>query len=177
MVALLALMVTLAIYSCTLEGAGEGLRFYLIPSLENIREAGLPTVISAAMGQAFFTLSIGMGSMAIFGSYIGKERALMGEAVNVAVLDTFVALASGLIIFPACFAYDVDVTGGMGLIFRTLPNIFNNIPLGRLWGSLFFVFMSFAALSTIFAVFEHIIACTRDLFHWSRGKACVNNGI
>ena len=177
MLALLGLMIVLAINSMFLEGGQEGIRFYLKPSLENLQKEGVINVIVAAMNQAFFTLSLGMGAMAIFGSYIGKERSLMGEAINIAGLDTFVALASGFIIFPACFAYDVDVTGGMGLIFRTLPNIFNNIPLGRLWGSLFFVFMSFAALSTIFAVFEHIIACTRDLFHWSRGKACVNNGM
>jgi len=128
-------------------------------------------VMVGAMNQAFFTLSLGIGSMAIFGSYIGKERALMGEAVNVAVLDTFVALTAGLIIFPACFAYGVSPDSGPNLIFVTLPNIFNNMALGRLWGSLFFIFMTFAAFSTVLAVFENIMACCQDLFGWSRKKA------
>ena len=129
------------------------------------------------MNQSFFTLSLGIGSMAIFGSYLDKKRSLMGESVNVAVLDTIVAVSSGLIIFPACSAYGVEVDSGPPLIFKTLPNIFNNIPLGRLWGSLFFVFMSFAALSTVFAVFENIISCCMDLFGLSRKKACILNGI
>ena len=177
MIALLAIMVVLAVHSIFMEGGSEGLSFYLLPSVERIKKVGIVNVIVAAMNQAFFTLSLGMGAMAIFGSYIGKDRSLMGEAVNVALLDTFVALASGLIIFPACFAYGVDVDSGPDLIFITLPNIFNNIPMGRLWGSLFFVFLTFAALSTVLTVFEGIIACTTDLTGWSRKKACVINGI
>ncbi|MBR4026554.1 MAG: sodium-dependent transporter [Lachnospiraceae bacterium] len=177
MLALLSIMLVLCVNSVFLDGGEEGIKFYLMPSIENLKAAGVGNVIVSAMNQAFFTLSLGIGSMAVFGSYIDKERSLLGESINIAGLDTFVALASGFIIFPACYAYDVDVTSGMGLIFRTLPNIFNHIPLGRLWGSLFFVFMSFAALSTIFAVFEMIIACTMDLFAWSRKKSCVINGI
>ena len=177
MSALLGLIVILAVHSFTLSGAGEGVRFYLIPNMETVREVGIGNVVSAAMNQAFFTLSLGMGGMAIFGSYIGKDRSLLGESVNVALLDTFVAFSSGLIIFPACFAYGVDVDSGPSLIFLTLPNIFNHIPLGRLWGSLFFVFMSFAALSTVLAVFEEITACVEDLTGWSRRKCCIFNGI
>ncbi len=176
MLALLGIMVVLAINSIFMEGSAEGLKFYLIPNVENIKKAGLINVIVGAMTQAFFTLSLGIGSMAIFGSYIGKDRALMGESVNVAVLDTFVAFSSGLIIFPACSAYGVDVSAGPSLIFDTLPNIFNNIPLGRLWGALFFIFMSFAAFSTVLAVFENIIACFMDIFGWSRKKSCLING-
>ena len=175
MLALLAIMVILAINSIFMKGGAEGLAFYLLPDFNRMKEIGIGKVIVGAMNQAFFTLSLGIGSMAIFGSYINKKRSLMGEAVNVAVLDTFVALASGLIIFPACFAYGVEVNSGPNLIFITLPNIFNNIPLGRFWGSLFFVFMSFAALSTVLAVFENIISCTTDLFGWSRKKACAIN--
>ncbi|MBQ7863370.1 MAG: sodium-dependent transporter [Lachnospiraceae bacterium] len=177
MLALLAIMMVLAVNSITLEGSSEGLRFYLLPNIARMKEVGIGNIIVGAMNQAFFTLSIGMGSMAIFGSYIGKERALMGEAVNVAVLDTFVAFASGLIIFPACMAYGVQVDSGKSLIFITLPNIFNNLPGGRVWGSLFFVFMSFAALSTVLAVFENLVSCTIDLFGWGRKKACLLNGI
>ena len=175
MLALLSIMVILAIHSCTLEGAAEGLKFYLLPSWERFIEAGVGNVIVAAMNQSFFTLSLGIGAMAIFGSYLGKERSLMGEAVNVGVLDTFVAFTAGLIIFPACSAYGVNAGSGPSLVFETLPNIFNHLPGGRIWGSLFFVFMSFAALSTVFAVFENIVACTRDLFGWSRRKACLIN--
>ena len=177
MIALLAIMVVLAINSIFLEGGSEGLKFYLVPSIEKIREVGLGNVVVGAMNQAFFTLSLGIGSMAIFGSYLGKERSLMGESVNVALLDTFVAITSGLIIFPACFAYNIEVDAGPPLIFVTLPNLFNNMPLGRLWGSLFFVFMTFAALSTVLAVFENILACCMDLFGWSRKKSCIINGI
>ncbi len=175
MLALLAIMVILAINSIFTKGGKEGLEFYLFPSVERLKKVGIGNVIVAAMNQAFFTLSLGMGAMAIFGSYIGKDRALLGEAVNVGVLDTFVAFTSGLIIFPACFAYDVEVTSGPSLIFVTLPNIFNNMSMGRLWGSLFFVFMSFAAFSTVLAVFEAIIACCTDLFGCSRKKACLMN--
>ena len=173
MVALLILMVVMAINSVFLPGGAEGLKFYLIPNVETVAEKGIFNVIVAAMNQAFFTLSLGIGSMAIFGSYIGKERALMGEAVNVAVLDTFVAITSGLIIFPACFAFGVNPGAGPALIFQTLPNVFNNMPLGRLWGSLFFVFMSFAALSTVLAVFENIVACFMDLTGWKRTWSCL----
>ena len=173
MIALLILMVILAIYCCTLDGAAEGLSFYLVPDVNKFLEVGIMNVISGAMLQALFTLSLGMGAMAIFGSYIGKERSLLGESVNVASLDTFVALTAGFIIFPACFTYaDGVTTAGPGLIFSVLPSIFNDMPLGRLCGSLFFVFMSFAALSTILAVFEGIIACSMDKFGWSRKKAC-----
>lgn len=177
MLALLAIMVVLAINSFTLPGGAEGLSFYLLPDFSAIEKVGITNILVSAMNQAFFTLSIGMGSMAIFGSYIDKDHSLLGESVNVALLDTFVAIASGLIIFPACSAYGVDVTSGPKLLFITLPNIFNNIPLGRLWGSLFFVFMSFAALSTVLAVFECIIANTMDLWGLSRKKACIINGI
>ncbi len=177
MLALLAIMVILAVNSIFMDGGAEGLKFYLMPSLDNMKEVGVANVIVAAMNQAFFTLSLGIGSMAIFGSYLDKKRSLMGEAVNVAALDTFVAICSGLIIFPACMAYGVEVDSGPGLIFVTLPNVFNHIPMGRLWGSLFFVFMSFAALSTVFAVFENIIACTMDVTGWSRKKTCLVNGV
>jgi NSS family neurotransmitter:Na+ symporter len=175
MTALLVIMIVLAVNSIFMDGGREGLKFYLLPDVRRIKETGIAKVIVSAMNQAFFTLSLGMGAMAIFGSYIDKERSLMGEAVNVALLDTFVAVASGLIIFPSCFAYDVEVTSGPSLIFITLPNIFNNIPLGRLWGSLFFVFMSFAAFSTVLTVFEGIIACTMDITGWSRKKSCLIN--
>ena len=173
MIALLIIMLVLAINSIFLPGAGEGLKFYLIPNLENFMAKGPINVIVAAMNQAFFTLSLGIGSMAIFGSYIGKDRALMGESVNVALLDTFVAFTSGLIIFPACYAYSVAPDSGPGLIFVTLPNIFNNLPGGRIWGTLFFVFMTFAAISTVIAVFENILSCTMDIFNWSRKKSAV----
>ena len=185
MLALIVIMIGLAVYSFTMDGAAEGLSFYLVPSVDKITAVGngsfwggLGEVIVGAMTQAFFTLSLGIGSMAIFGSYLKKDRSLMGEAINVAVLDTFVAIVSGLIIFPACFTYaGGNVTAGPPLIFDVLPNIFNNLPGGRIIGSLFFIFLAFAALSTIFAVFENIIACTRDIFGWSRKKACLINGI
>ena len=177
MIALLIIMLVLAVNSIFMSGGEEGLAFYLIPDVQKMIDDGIVNVIVAAMNQAFFTLSLGIGAMAIFGSYIGKERALLGEAVNVAFLDTFVAFVSGLIIFPACFANGVQPDSGPSLIFITLPNIFNNIPLGRLWGSLFFIFMSFASLSTIFAVFEGIIASTMDISGWSRRKTCLVNGI
>ena len=176
MIALIVIMMVLAVNSIFMEGGSEGLAFYLIPDFSRMAEVGIREVVVGAMTQSFFTLSLGMGGMAIFGSYINKDRALMGEAVNVAALDTFVALCSGLIIFPACFAYGVEANSGPPLIFITLPNIFNNIPMGRLWGSLFFVFMSFAALTTVLGVFELIISCTIDLFGWSRKKACLING-
>lgn len=177
MSALLIIMVFLAVYSCTLDGAAEGLKFYLLPSWERFTEAGVGNVIVAAMNQSFFTLSLGIGSMAIFGSYLGKDRSLLGEAINVGVLDTFVALTAGLIIFPACFAHGVQPDSGPGLVFMTLPNIFNSMAGGRILGSLFFLFMSFAALSTVFAVFENIVACLRDLTGWERKKTSLITGI
>lgn len=175
MIALLVIMVILAVNSFFMDGAKEGLAFYLIPDFARMREIGTITTITGAMNQAFFTLSLGIGAMAIFGSYIGKERALLGESLNIALLDTFVAIASGLIIFPACFTFGVDQTSGPSLIFITLPNIFNHIPLGRLWGSLFFLFMTFAAFSTILAVFENIISCGMELTGWSRKKSSLVN--
>ena len=177
MIALLAIMVILAVNSIFLPGAGKGLEFYLLPSVERASEIGIFQVIANAMNQAFFTLSIGIGSMAIFGSYIGKDQALMGESINVILLDTFVAICSGLIIFPACFAYNVQPDSGPSLIFITLPNIFNNMKMGRLWGSLFFVFMTFAAFSTVLAVFENIMAMCMDMFGWSRQKSGLINTI
>ena len=171
MLALLSIMVVLAINSCLLDGAAEGLSFYLKPNPAAVAEIGLGNVIVAAMNQSFFSLSLGIGSMAIFGSYLKKDRSLMGEAVNVICLDTFVALTAGLIIFPACSAFGVQAEAGPPLVFITLPNIFNNMAGGRLWGCLFFLFMSFAALSTVFAVFENIVACVRDLTNWERKKA------
>ena len=156
---------------------GEGLKFYLLPDFKRFTEAGIGNVVVAAMNQGFFSLSLGIGSMAIFGSYLKKDRSLMGEAVNVICLDTFVALTAGLIIFPACSAFGVEAGSGPSLVFITLPNIFNNMAGGRIWGSLFFLFMSFAALSTVFAVFENIVACLRDLTGWERKKASWATGI
>ena len=162
-------MLILAVNSIFLDGAKEGLTFYLKPDLSKITGQ----VVVDAMNQAFFTLSLGIGSMAIFGSYIGKERSLLGESVNVVILDTFVAFVSGLIIFPACFTYGVEPGAGPGLIFETLPNVFNNMAGGRIWGSLFFLFMTFAAFTTVLAVFENIISCVRDMTGWSRKKTCL----
>ena len=177
MISLLLIMIVLAVNSFFMDGAKEGLSFYLIPDFGRMKEIGIIKTITGAMNQAFFTLSLGIGAMAIFGSYIGKERSLLGESLNISLLDTFVAITSGLIIFPACFTFNVDQTSGPGLIFITLPNIFNHIPMGRLWGSLFFVFMSFAAFSTILAVFENIISCGMELTGWSRKKSSFVNAI
>ena len=177
MLALLSIMVVLAVNSCLLPGAAEGLSFYLKPNPAAVAEIGLGNVIVAAMNQSFFSLSLGIGSMAIFGSYLKKDHSLMGESVNVIILDTFVALTAGLIIFPACSAFGVQAEAGPPLVFITLPNIFNNMAGGRLWGSLFFLFMSFAALSTVFAVFENIVACVRDLTNWERKKASWITGV
>ena len=177
MILLLALMIVLAINSFTMDGAPEGLKFYLMPDMDQVMEVGWWNVISGAMSQAFFTLSIGMGSMAIFGSYINKDRALLGEAITVGALDLSVAIMSGLIIFPACFTFGISVDAGPSLIFVTLPNVFNSMPMGELWGSLFFMFMCFAAISTVFAVFECILACSMDLFGWNRKKASIINCI
>lgn len=175
MLLLLGLIVILAIHSILLPGAGEGIRFYLVPDFHNMLEKGIGNVIFGAMSQAFFTLSIGMGSMAIFGSYLDKSRSLTGEALNITILDTFVALMAGLIIIPACFAYGIEPDAGPSLIFITLPNIFNQMTGGRIWGSLFFLFLSFAALSTVIAVFENIISFAIDLWRWSRKKAVIVN--
>ena len=173
MLALFGLMLILAINSFTLEGAKEGLSFYLKPDLSKING----NVIVGAMNQAFFTLSLGIGSMAIFGSYIGKERSLMGESINILGLDTLVALLAGLIIFPACFTFDVEVGAGPSLLFQAMAQVFNNMSGGRIWGSLFFLFMFFAAMSTILAVFENILAMVREVTGWSRIKGCIICGI
>lgn len=175
MIALLALIVILAVNSMTLKGGVEGLKFYLLPDFKRMADIGIGTTIVAAMNQAFFTLSLGIGAIAIFGSYIGKEHTLFGESMRVAVLDTFVALFSGLIIFPACYSFGVNADSGPNLIFITLPNIFNHMTGGRLWGSLFFIFMAFAAFSTVIAVFENIISCSMDLTGCSRKKASFIN--
>ncbi len=173
MMALILLMWVLAANSLFLDGGSEGLKFYLVPSLERMQETGIFNVIVGAMNQSFFTLSLGIGAMAIFGSYIGKDRALMGESVRVCLLDTMVALCAGLIIFPACSAYGVDVKSGPALVFMTLPNVFNHLSMGRFWGSLFFLFMTFAAYSTVLAVFENIVSCVSELTNWSRKKTCL----
>ena len=183
MVLLFTLMFGLAVYSLTLGNAAEGLQFYLIPSVERLQQAGVKTVITAAMGQAFFTLSIGIGSIAIFGSYIGKSRRLLGEAVSIVSLDTAVAIMAGLIIFPACFTYNNGVTAdagsvGAGFLFTTLSSVFNDMPGGRIVGTLFFLFMIFAAMSTIIAVFENIISFWLELTKLSRRKvALINIGL
>lgn len=178
MVALFAIMILLCINSLTLSGAAEGLAFYLQPDFSKIIAGGWTNIIQVcfeAMGQAFFTLSIGIGSMLIFGSYIDKDHALPGEALRISLLDTAVALMAGLIIFPACFTYGIQPNSGPGLIFITLPTVFSQMPLGQLWGSLFFVFMAFAAMSTIIAVFETIIAFGMDHWGWSRKKSSLIN--
>ena len=180
MLCLLGLMVVLAVNSVLLEGAGEGLKFYLQPNFHNLLYDAqgkfiLGEAVFAAMGQAYFTLSLGIGAIAIFGSYIGKEHRLMGEAVRIAVLDTSVAFTAGLIIFPACSAFGVAPQAGASLVFITLPNVFNHMPMGRLWGGLFFVFLSFAALSTIIAIFENLISFSMDKWQWSRKKAMLVN--
>lgn len=175
MVLLLAIIVLLAVKSMTLPKASAGLNFYLKPDLARMREIGIWETIFAAMSQAFFTLSLGIGSMAIFGSYIGKDRRLLGESLNIASLDTGISLVAGLIIFPACFAFGVDPGQGPGLVFVTLPNIFNSMAGGRIWGTLFFVFMTFAAFSTVIAVFENIMSFGMDLWGWSRKKASIIN--
>ena len=173
MVALLVLMLVLSVHSFTMSGAAEGLRFYLVPDFSKIDGS----VIVGAMNQAFFTLSIGMGSMAIFGSYMGKDRSLLGESVNVIALDTFVAIVAGLIMFPACFTYGVEVNAGPGLLFDTMATVFNHMNGGRWWGTLFFLFMVFAALSTVLAVCENILAMVREMTGWSRPKGCLICGI
>ena len=175
MIALLLIMVVLAVNSLFMPGAKEGLSFFLVPDFDRMQEVGVVNTLVSAMNQAFFTLSLGIGAMSIFGSYIGKEHSLLGESVRIVVLDTFVAITAGLIIFPACFTYHVDQTSGPSLIFITLPNIFANMSMGRLWGSLFFLFMAFAAMSTVLAVFENIICCGMELTGCSRKKSSLVN--
>jgi len=175
MVLLLFIIIILAVRGMTLDGAMEGLKFYLLPDFQKMKDVGILETVIAAMNQAFFTLSLGIGAMAIFGSYIDKKHTLLGESVNIAVLDTFVAIVSGLIIFPTCFAFGISPDKGPSLIFITLPNVFNHMAGGRIWGTLFFIFMTFSAFSTILAVFENIISCGMDLFHWSRKKSCLIN--
>ena len=175
MIALLLIMVVLAVNSLFMPGAKEGLSFFLVPDFARMQEVGVVNTLVSAMNQAFFTLSLGIGAMSIFGSYIGKEHSLLGESVRIVVLDTFVAITAGLIIFPACFTYHVDQTSGPSLIFITLPNIFANMSMGRLWGSLFFLFMAFAALSTVLAVFENIICCGMELTGCTRKKSSLVN--
>ncbi len=177
MSALLILIIVLAIHSLTLSGSGEGVKFYLVPNMDTVADVGLKNVITAAMNQAFFTLSLGVAAMEIFGSYMGKEHTLAGEGVKICGLDTFVAIMSGLIIFPACFSYGVEVTAGPSLIFITLPNVFVNMAGGRIWGCLFFMFMTFASFSTVIAVFENIMSFAIDMFGWSRNKAALVNGL
>ena len=177
MTALLLLIVVLAVHSLTLSNAAEGVKFYLVPNTEAVAAVGLKNVITAAMNQAFFTLSLGVAAMEIFGSYMGKDHTLAGEGVRICALDTFVAIMAGLIIFPACFSYNVEVNAGPSLIFITLPNVFINMSGGRIWGSLFFLFMTFASFSTVIAVFENIVSCCMDMFGWSRNKAALINCI
>ena len=177
MVGLLALIILLAVHSLTLSDAAEGLRFYLLPDVSRVRSVGLGKVLTAAMNQAFFTLSLGVGSMEIFGSYMSKDRSLTSEAAWICALDTFVALFSGLIIFPACFSFGVQPDAGPALIFITLPQVFMDMAGGRVWGTLFFLFMTFASFSTVIAVFENIITCARDNWGWSRTKSVVINCI
>lgn len=177
MSALLVLIIVLAVHSFVLPGAGEGVKFYLIPSIDTVRDVGFGNVIAAAMNQAFFTLSLGVAAMEIFGSYMNKDFTLAGEGVRICALDTFVAIMSGLIIFPACFSYGVEVCAGPSLIFITLPNVFVNMAGGRVWGSLFFLFMTFASFSTVIAVFENIMSFCMDMFGWSRRKAALVNCI
>ena len=177
MMALLALIALLAVHSLTLPGAKEGMKFYLLPSVDSIRENGIGNLIVDAMNQAFFTLSLGIAAMEIFGSYMSEQHALAGEAVRICALDTLVALMAGTIIFPACFSFGVKPNQGASLIFETLPNVFVNMKGGRLWGTLFFLFMIFASFSTVLAVLENIISVCMDTFGWSRKKAALINGL
>jgi len=177
MAALLLIMLVLAIHSVFLKGAGEGIRFYLIPDFQKMLESGIGNVVFGALSQAFFTLSIGIGAMLIFGSYLDRSRSLTGEALHITALDTFVALTAGFIVIPACFAYGIEPQSGPSLVFITLPNIFAQMKGGFLWNALFFLFLTFAALSTIIAVFENIIAFDMDLFGWSRGKSVLVSAV
>ena len=175
MTALLVLIIVLVVHSFTLSGAAEGIKFYLVPSVERVKDVGIFNVISAAMNQSFFTLSLGVAAMEIFGSYMSKDHTLAGESVRICALDTFVAICAGLIIFPACFSFGVEADAGPSLIFVTLPNVFVNMAGGRLWGTLFFLFMTFASFSTVIAVFENIISFCMDMFGMSRKKASIIN--
>lgn len=177
MIALLGIMIVLCINSILLDNSSEGLKFYLVPDFGKMLDYGIWNVVYAAMSQAFFTLSLGIGAMAIFGSYISRDRSLMGESINICILDTCVAFMAGLIIFPACFSFGVNPGEGPGLVFVTLPNIFNQMAGGKIWGTLFFLFMTFAALSTIIAVFENTVSFMIDLKGWSRKKSVIFNGI
>lgn len=177
MIALLVLILALAVNSILLSGAGEGLKFYLVPDFEKVSEIGIGNIVSAAMNQSFFTLSLGIAAMEIFGSYMSKDNTLPGESVKICALDTFVAIMAGLIIFPACFSYGVEPDQGPALIFITLPNVFVNMAGGRIWGTLFFLFMTFACFSTIIAVFENIISFCIDMFGISRKKSVVINAV
>lgn len=177
MIALLVLILALAVNSILLSGAGEGLKFYLVPNFEKVSEIGIGNIVSAAMNQSFFTLSLGIAAMEIFGSYMSKDNTLPGESVKICALDTFVAIMAGLIIFPACFSYGVEPDQGPALIFITLPNVFVNMAGGRIWGTLFFLFMTFACFSTIIAVFENIISFCIDMFGISRKKSVVINAV
>jgi NSS family neurotransmitter:Na+ symporter len=177
MMGLLTLILVLVINSFTLKNAGEGIRFYLLPNVENVKHIGIFKVITAAMNQAFFTLSLGIASMEVFGSYMSDKNTIAGEAVRICGLDTFVALASGLIIFPACFSFGIEPSEGPSLIFVTLPCVFINMPGGRIWGTLFFLFMTFASFSTVTAVFENLVGPAMDNFKWSRTKSVLINGI
>jgi NSS family neurotransmitter:Na+ symporter len=177
MLGLIGLIILLAIHSLTLDKASEGLKFYLLPNTSNIKSAGIGNIITAAMNQSFFTLSIGAASMEIFGSYMNKDHSLTSEALRISILDTFVAIISGLIIFPACFSYNVETTAGPSLIFITLHRVFINMPYGRVWGTLFFVFMTFASFSTVIAVFENLIASGMDNLGFSRKKSSIINFI
>lgn len=177
MIALFLLIVVLAVHSVTLSGAMEGIKFYLVPDVNKVAEVGLGNVITAAMNQSFFTLSLGIAAMEIFGSYMSKDHTLGSESTKICILDTFVALMSGMIIFPACFSYGVEVDAGPSLIFVTLPNVFVNMAGGRVWGALFFLFMTFASFSTVIAVFENIMSFCMEMFGWSRAKAGLIDGI
>jgi NSS family neurotransmitter:Na+ symporter len=177
MIGLLTLIVVLAVHSFVLPNAGEGIKFYLMPNVDNVKNVGIANVITAAMNQSFFTLSLGIASMEIFGSYMSKEYTLTGEAVRICSLDTLVALLSGLIIFPACFSFGIEPDAGPALIFITLPSVFINMPGGRIWGTLFFLFMTFASFSTVIAVFENLVGASMDNLKWSRRKSVVINCI
>lgn len=175
MILLIILMLVMAVRSVTLSGSEEGLRYYMVPDFNRLKQKGIFNVVFAAMTHAFFTLSIGMGSMEIFGSYLSKERKLVGEGISVTLLDTFVALVAGIIIIPSCFAYGVEPGAGPSLLFITLPNVFNHIPSGMIWGTCFFIFMTFAAMSTVIAVFENIVKMTHDITGWDRKKCVLVN--
>lgn len=177
MLLLLGIMGVLVVNSFMMDGAAEGLKFFLVPDVDRFMQAGPLNVVLGALNQAFFTLSIGIGCLAILGSYIDKDRTLLGESVHITVLDTLVAVSAGLIIFPACYTFGIKPDAGPSLIFITLPNVFNHMAGGQFWGALFFVFMSFAALSTVFSVFENIVSCTKELMNWSRQKACAINTV